>query len=117
MDVLVLTCWFRAVLAPPVKTLLVFLLTRASRDALAIRLGETKAGQARGLLGKVEGLLLAEMGEEAHGSGKAESASLPEQSFIQPSVHDAVFDFHVSGEVSLQGELTGTVKAFEGFAV
>lgn len=38
-------------------------------------------------------------------------------SFIQPSVHDTVFDLHVSGEVSLQRELARAVKAFEGFAV
>lgn len=38
-------------------------------------------------------------------------------SFVQASVHDAMFDFHVSGKVALQGELAGAVKAFEGFAV
>lgn len=38
-------------------------------------------------------------------------------SFIQPSVHDAVFDLHVSGEVSLQRELARAVKAFERLAV
>lgn len=38
-------------------------------------------------------------------------------SFIQPSVHDAMLDLHVSGEVSLQRELARAVKAFEGFAV
>lgn len=38
-------------------------------------------------------------------------------SFIQPSVHDAVFDLHVSGEVSLQCELARAVEAFEGFTV
>lgn len=38
-------------------------------------------------------------------------------SLIQASVHDAVFDLHVAGEVSLQRELAGAVKTFEGFAV
>lgn len=38
-------------------------------------------------------------------------------SFIQPSVHDAVLDFHVPGEVPLQRELARTVEAFEGLAV
>lgn len=38
-------------------------------------------------------------------------------SFIQPSVHDSVFNLHVSGEVPLQSELAGAVEAFEGFAV
>lgn len=38
-------------------------------------------------------------------------------SFIQPSVHDAVFHLHVSGEVSLQGELAWAVETFEGFAI
>lgn len=38
-------------------------------------------------------------------------------SFIQASVHDPVFDLHVSGEVSLQRELARAVEAFEGFAV
>lgn len=38
-------------------------------------------------------------------------------SFIQPPVHDAVLDLHVSGEVPLQSELARAVKAFEGFAV
>lgn len=38
-------------------------------------------------------------------------------SFIQPCVHDAVLDLHVSGEVSLQRELARAVKALEGFAV
>lgn len=38
-------------------------------------------------------------------------------SFIQPSVHDAVLDFHVPGEVPLQCELARTVEAFEGLAV
>lgn len=38
-------------------------------------------------------------------------------SFVQPSVHDAVLDFHVPGEVPLQRELARTVEAFEGLAV
>lgn len=38
-------------------------------------------------------------------------------SFIQASVHDAVLDLHVSGEVSLQRELARAVQAFERFAV
>lgn len=38
-------------------------------------------------------------------------------SVIQPSVHDAVLDLHVAGEVSLQRELAGAVETFEGFAV
>lgn len=106
-----------AVLTPSVQTLLVLLLTGASRDALAIRLGEAEAGQTGGLLGEVKGLLLAKVGEETHWSGQAEPASLPKQSFIQPSVHDSMFDLHVSGEVSLQRELARAVEAFEGFAV
>lgn len=38
-------------------------------------------------------------------------------SFVQPSVHDAVLDFHVPGEVPLQRELARAVEAFEGLAV
>ncbi|KAG7237558.1 hypothetical protein INR49_032175 [Caranx melampygus] len=82
-DVLVLACWLvlvhlGAVLAPSVQTLLVLLLlTRASRYALTVRLGKTEAGHAWGLLGKVKRLLLAEVGEEAHLSGQAESSPLP----------------------------------------
>lgn len=38
-------------------------------------------------------------------------------SFIQPSVHDAVLDLHVPGEVPLQRELAGAIEAFEGLAV
>ena len=45
-----------------------------------------------------------------------QSRSIP-TSLVQPSVHDAVFDLHVSSQVSLQGELAGAVEAFEGLAV
>lgn len=106
-----------AELAPPVQTLLVLLLAGASRDALTIGLGETQAWQAWGLLGKVKGLLLAEVIEEAHRTGQAEPPSLSKQSFVQASVHDTVLDLHVSGEVPLQGELARAVEAFEGLAV
>lgn len=69
------------------------------------------------LLGKVKGLVLAEMGEESNRGGQAESSSLLKKSFIQASVHDAMFDLHVPGQVALQGELAGAVEAFEGLAV
>ncbi len=36
---------------------------------------------------------------------------------VQALVHDAVFDLHVAGQVSLQRELAGAVKTFEGFVV
>lgn len=108
---------FRAELAPSVQTFLILLLARASWDTLAIRLGEMEAGKAWGLLGKVEGLFLAEVIEETHRRGQAEPPSWPKQSFVQPSVHNAMFDLHVSGEVSLQGEFARAIEAFEGFAV
>lgn len=38
-------------------------------------------------------------------------------SAVQPAVHDAVLDLHVSGEVPLQGELAGAVEALERLAV
>lgn len=38
-------------------------------------------------------------------------------SSVQSLVHDPVLDLHVAGQVSLQRELAGAVKTFEGFAV
>lgn len=36
---------------------------------------------------------------------------------VKASVHDAVFDLHVSGQISFQSELAGAVEALEWLAV
>lgn len=36
---------------------------------------------------------------------------------MKSSFHDPMFDFHVPGEISLQGEFAGTVETLERFAV
>lgn len=36
---------------------------------------------------------------------------------MKSSFHDPVFDFHMPGEVPLQGEFAGTVEALEGLTV